>query len=85
MSNIDNKNDLPEFLLSQRSQDPKCAELLKDSTLKDSTFFVSHGTKCHQIQNGPNSFHTSEVTMLHYMAEEADTRLILHAKHAAET
>ena len=80
MSNIDNKNDLPEFLLSQWSQDPKCAELLKDSTL-----FVTHGTKCHQIQNGPNSFHTSEVTMLHYMAEEADTRLILHAKHAAET
>ena len=80
MSNEDNKNELPDFLLSQWSKDSRNTEVLKKSIL-----FVTHGTKCHKIQKGPNALDTVEVERLHCRAEEADTRLILHAKHAAET
>ena len=81
LSNPDNKNELPEFLMSQWSSESSTyAELLKESQL-----FVTHGTNCHRIHNRPECFESVRVEDLHCLAEEADTRLILHAKHAADT
>lgn len=43
------------------------------------------GKKCHKIQKGPIALDTVEIEGLLCKAEEAYTRTILHAKHAAHT
>ena len=75
LSEADNKTRLIEFIVS----DWKSAS--KRQLIQDKVLIVTSGTKCWKI-TGEGS---SEVEELESSQEEADTRLLLHAKHAADS
>ena len=80
MSNSSNKKDLPEFLLKEWTADAegKYAQILQHTTM-----FMCHGMHCHRLRVSQQSIEAIEVPALFCRAEEADTRMFLHAKHVA--
>ena len=74
-----NKVSLVEFLLDQWKQPLYAAELYIRS------LFVCHGNDCECLTSSDGQTVTSRVVNeLHCWQEEADTRMFLHANHAAE-
>ncbi|PIK43779.1 hypothetical protein BSL78_19343 [Apostichopus japonicus] len=80
LSNGSNKTALVEFLYREWSK-PEYAGKLKGIEL-----VVTHGTKCHSIKSTDGiNLTVNDVQELSSTHEEADTRLLLHAAHAAQT
>ena len=75
LSEADNKTRLIQFLVSDWKSSSK-RELILDKVL-----VVTCGTRCWKI----TSDDSSEIVELESSHEEADTRLLLHAKHAADS
>ena len=82
MSNSSNKQELPEFLHSEWSSDTNGFYATR---LSNTQLFVCHGSKCNRLHVLDQSVQSAEITQLSFMAEEADTRLLYHAKQAADT
>ncbi len=80
----DNKRELPEFLFSEwpANKDEKYSKILKNTNL-----YLCHGELCHRLKADGNgeTIHSEEIRTLKCLAEEADTRLLLHAKQAADS
>src|SRR6218665_3015039 len=53
-------------------------------TLSDTKLFVCHKEMCHSFHSVNNILVVEEVKELRSDHEEADTRLLLHAKHASK-
>ena len=71
-------HELQSFLLTEWQQ-PECA-----GRLKGNQFFVTNGGSCFQLSSvDGESVIKLEVPQLQCTHEEADTRLLLHAVHAA--
>ena len=47
--------------------------------------FMSHGSLCRRLSTVDGAMSVMEVPAMSSMAEEADTRMLFHAKHAAST
>ena len=47
------------------------------------SLFVTHGMECHNLTAGENRIDCNRVDELCAQQEEADTRILLHASHAA--
>ena len=47
------------------------------------SLFVTHGRECHKLTTGENGIDCNRVDELCAQQEEADTRILLHASHAA--
>ena len=47
------------------------------------SLFVTHGMECHKLTTGENGIDCNRVDELCAQQEEADTRILLHASHAA--
>ena len=47
------------------------------------SLFVTHGRECHKLTTGENGIDCNRVDELCAQREEADTRILLHASHAA--
>ena len=47
------------------------------------SLFVTHGMECHKLTTGENGIDRNRVDELCAQQEEADTRILLHASHAA--
>ena len=77
LANGSNKEHLVEFLF----------ETWQDLYLQTNVkLIISHGIHCHQLTWDPNGkCHVEDVEELISDHEEADTRLLLHAKHASDT
>ena len=75
LQSSDNKTEVIEFLF-QEWQQPHSRSLLQSKTL-----FVTSKDKCIKITDRT----VEKVPELHCKQEEADTRLLLHAKHASDT
>ena len=78
MKNSENKEDLPEFLLKEWSANAKYAMYLGVTSL-----FLCHGSKCHRLQVDGPLIKADEVVALECNAEEADTRIFLHAQNVS--
>lgn len=79
LSNGKNKDAFVEFFF-QHLQDIEGLPAL----LGEVQFFVTHGKLCHQVGNSTNGgVQIEECPELSTDHEEADTRLLLHAKHAS--
>ena len=48
------------------------------------TLYVTRGEDCLQLQADGDAVNSTDVPELHSTQEEADTRMFLHAKHAAD-
>lgn len=75
-----NKEALVEFLFDQWKS-------VADDKLGELELYVTHGNKCHLIRYSAATLHVvcEEVYELFCDHEEADTRMLLHASHAAQT
>uniref|UniRef100_UPI00358DF722 uncharacterized protein n=1 Tax=Myxine glutinosa TaxID=7769 RepID=UPI00358DF722 len=81
LSNGDNKESLIEYLFETWSK-------VKTAYLRGITVFLAHGTKCHIFTGSSTPDQVVEVKeepSLNSTHEEADTRMFLHAAHAAHT
>ena len=77
LANRSNKQHLVEFLFKAWQ------EMYFQTNIK---LLISHGTLCHQLMWDANGkCHVEDVCELISDHEEADTRLLLHAKHASDT
>ena len=72
MSTQTNKTEVVHFLVSQRKKSEYT------SRLDNKVLYVTEGSKCWKLTTGS----TDNVPELESSHEEADTRMILHAKHA---
>ena len=74
-----NKESLSEYLFEHWSS-------VSPSTLKNISLYVSHGEHCHSISASSDgeSLVVLQVDNLTSDIEEADCRMLLHAKHASE-
>ena len=72
MSTQSNRTEMAHFLVPQR----KTSEYT--SRLGNEVLYVTEGSKCWKLTTGS----TDNVPELESSHEEADTRMILHAKHA---
>ena len=79
ISNCSNKSTLIEFLF-QQWQGNEYADKLNGRQL-----FVVHGHQCHRLYEFNDSVTSDLVPELCSSQEEADTRMILHCKHMAES
>jgi len=77
LSSGQNKEELIEFLFCEWK---KCDA----ETLSDTKLFVCHKEMCHSFHSVNNILVVEEVKELRSDHEEADTRLLLHAKHASK-
>ena len=78
LGNSQNKEALVEFLYaSWKESDFHVTGI----SLK---MYYAHGSKCHVFQIHNKSCSVSESTELNCDHEEADTRLLLHSKHASQ-
>ena len=77
LSSGQNKEELIEFLFCEWK---KCDA----ETLSDRKLFVCHKELCHSFHSVSNILVVEEVKELRSDHEEADTRLLLHAKHASK-
>ena len=78
LSDGSNKANLASFLL-QEWQKPEYFVRFADFGL----LFVTHGMECHKLTAGENGIDCNRVDELCARQEEADTRILLHASHAA--
>ena len=72
-----NKEALVEFLFQEWSKS-------SPAVLENVQLFVAHSESCHLIRAEDGGTRVTEVKDLHCDHEEADSRMILHAKHAAD-
>ncbi|KAJ8277588.1 hypothetical protein GJAV_G00077100 [Gymnothorax javanicus] len=78
LSSGQNKEALVEFLFSMwKNVDLEAAK-------QDMELYITHGDKCHRLEYKDSQTSVSPFDDLACDHEEADTRLLLHAKHAAE-
>ncbi len=84
MKDENNKRELPEFLFSEWSanKDKRYSKVIKNTDL-----LLCHGEQCHKLKVDADTetIHSEEIVTLKCLAEEADTRLLLHAKQAADS
>lgn len=80
MSNGDNKQAFVEFLFIYWQQ----ASFENVHVHGNLDIYVVHGSKCHKIHIYNNGRIVTEVQELESDHEEADTRLLLHARHATD-
>ena len=74
-----NKESLVEFFFQHLKHVEKLSDLMRNAEL-----FVSHGKMCHQLStNSGEDVLIEECEELYSDHEEADTRLLLHAKQAS--
>ena len=57
----------------------------QSNLIEDIELLVSHGTFCHKFSANGGELYIEECTELYSDHEEADTRLLLHAKHASSS
>lgn len=72
-----NKTDLVHFLFREWNQD--CNSAL----LQNVMLFVAHGNQCHRLTSAGDQVVCVSIPELSTEQEEADTRMLLHAQHAA--
>lgn len=78
MSSGENKEELMKFIfISWRKADPRL--------LKGVEVFLAHENKCHKLIESEGVITCSEIEELFCDHEEADTRMIAHARHAAQS
>ena len=53
--------------------------------INETSLFVCHGKECYRLKVNENTMLKDAIPSLTCSAEEADTRLLLHCKHIAET
>lgn len=76
MSSGENKEELMKFIFSAwKDVDPQL--------LKNVEIFLAHESMCHRFSNSHGNLECSEIESLYSDHEEADTRMIAHAKHAS--
>lgn len=76
LSSGENKEDLMKFIFSSwKNVDPQL--------LKNVEIFLAHESMCHRFSNANGKLECSEIESLYSDHEEADTRMIAHAKHAS--
>ena len=76
-----NKESLVEFFVQHLKHVEKLSDLMRNVEL-----FVSHGKMCHQLStNSGEDVLIEECEELYSDHEEADTRLLLHAKQASRS
>ena len=73
----ENKECLVEFLF-------QCWSKCDPGKLADISLIVSHGEACHSLKVIENALEVQRISELFSDHEEADTRLLLHARHAAQ-
>ena len=78
LSDGSNKANLASFLV-QEWQTPEYFERFADF----GSLFVTHGMECHKLTAGENGIDCDKVDELCKQQDEADTRILLHASHAA--
>ena len=78
LSDGSNKANLASFLV-QEWQKPEYFVKFADF----GSLFVTHGMDCHKLTAGENGIDCNRVGELCAQQEEADTRILLHASHAA--
>ena len=78
LSDGSNKANLASFLV-QEWQKPEYFVRFADF----GSLFVTHGMECHKLNAGENGIDCNRVDELCAQQEEADTRILLHATHAA--
>ena len=77
LSSSSNKNELIKFLVQYWQQD-KCMQRVQKGSVD---LYMTCGETCYRIFNGTCTL----VTALECTQEEADTRMLLHAKHASSS
>ena len=78
LSDGSNKANIAYFLV-QEWQKPEYFVMFADF----GSLFVTHGMECHKLTAGENRIDCNSVDELCAQQEEADTRILLHASHAA--
>ena len=78
LSDGSNKANIAYFLV-QEWQKPEYFVMFADF----GSLFVTHGMECHNLTAGENRIDCNRVDELCAQQEEADTRILLHASHAA--
>ena len=78
LSDGSNKANIASFLV-QEWQKPGFFVMFADF----GSLFVTHGMECHNLTAGENRIDCNRVDELCAQQEEADTRILLHASHAA--
>ena len=78
LSSGTNKESLVEYMFTEWS---KCSPEKLGST----SIYITHGHECHSLLSKDGVLMVQEVTALKADHEEADTRMILHASHAADS
>ena len=78
LSDRSNKANIASFLV-QKWQKPEYFVMLADFGSR----FVTHGMECHKLTGRENRIDCNRVDYLCSQQEESDTRILLHASHAA--
>ena len=78
LSDGSNKATIASFLV-QEWQKPEYFVRFTDF----GSLFVTHGMECHKLTAGENGIHCNRVDELCAQQAKADTRILLHASHAA--